>query len=76
MNLRKLLEALFRRLWLLALPIVLAPAVVVALTTSTPQYQSIATVWVSQPQNIDPTTFSGGSNPYLTPCSNPSPGPE
>ena len=65
---RKLLEAAFSRVWLLVLPIVLTPLLAVAMTSSVPQFQSSAAVWVSQPANISPTSFSQAANPYQTPA--------
>ncbi|MGH2634329.1 MAG: hypothetical protein ACRDG3_13040 [Tepidiformaceae bacterium] len=63
---RKLLEAIFRRLWLLVIPVVVTPLIVIALTHTTPQYQSVATIWVSQPSNIGPSALGQAANPYLS----------
>lgn len=63
---RKLLEAVFRRWWLLAVPLVLAPLLVMKLTATTPQYKSVATVWVAQPSNIASTAIGRSTNPYQT----------
>ena len=63
---RKLLEATFRRLWLLVIPIVVTPLLVLALTKTTPQYQSTATIWVSQPANIAPGSLGQPANAYQT----------
>lgn len=63
---RKLLEAVFRRLWLLVIPVVVTPLIVLGLTTTTPKYQSVATVWVSQPSNIGPSALGQAANPYIT----------
>lgn len=64
----KLLEAAFSRLWLLALPIVLAPVAVLLLTQSSPEYSSRASVWVSRPSNVDPGVFLQDSSTWLTPA--------
>ena len=63
---RKLLEAAFRRWWLLVVPVILTPLLVLALTRATPQYQSVATVWVSQPSNIASTAIGRSTNPFQT----------
>ena len=63
---RKLVEAVFRRWWVVLLPIVLAPAAVVALTRHAPEYRSIATVWVARPDSIDGGTLGRSSNPYTS----------
>lgn len=65
---RKLLEAAFRQFWVLALPILLAPIVVFELVDTAPTYRSQATVWVSQPDNIDPGVFSRAASPWETPA--------
>jgi len=63
---RKLLEATFRRFWLLLIPIIVTPLIVVGLTHTTPKYQSVATVWVSQPSNIGPSALGQSANPYIS----------
>ncbi len=64
----KILEAAFGRLWLLALPVVLAPIAVLVLTQSSPEYSSRASVWVSRPSNVDPGVFLQDSSTWLTPA--------
>lgn len=64
----KVLEAAFSRLWLLALPIILAPVAVLLLTQSSPEYSSRANVWVSRPANVDPGVFLQNSSTWLTPA--------
>lgn len=64
----KLLEAVFGRLWLLIIPIIVAPVVVVVLTQSPPEYYSRATVWVSRPANVDPGTLAQSSSWWDTPA--------
>lgn len=63
---RKLVEAVFRRWWVVALPVVLAPILVVMLTRKEPEYQSTSTVWVARPDSIDGGTLGRASNPYIT----------
>ena len=63
---RKLLEATFRRFWLLLIPVIVTPLIVVALTRTTPKYQSVATVWVAQPANIGPAALGQAANPYVS----------
>jgi capsular polysaccharide biosynthesis protein len=65
----KLLETAFSRAWLLVLPIVLVPLLVVALTGSTPVYESWATVWASAPVGDSGPAF-GATNSYVTPAQN------
>ncbi|MDZ7726960.1 MAG: hypothetical protein U5Q44_01490 [Dehalococcoidia bacterium] len=49
----KLVDAVFGRLWLLAIPILLVPIVAVSLTQSEPEYWSRANIWVSRPDDVD-----------------------
>jgi hypothetical protein len=49
---RKLVEAAFRRSWLLILPVVLVPAAVVALVTFPDTYESSGTAWVSDASSL------------------------
>ncbi|OAI40737.1 hypothetical protein AYO38_05350 [bacterium SCGC AG-212-C10] len=67
---RKLAEALFRNLWILILPVVIVPALVLTMVKSTPEYQSSATVWVAQPEGIDTGALTAGGSPYKTPAEN------
>ena len=64
----KLVEAAFRRWWLLIIPIVTVPVVVFLFTIEEPEYRSAATVWVARVDSIDGGPFTRGSNPYLTPA--------
>jgi capsular polysaccharide biosynthesis protein len=67
---RKLAEALFRNLWVLILPIVIVPALILVLVKSTPVYESAATVWVAQPDGIDPGALTAGGSVYKSPAEN------
>lgn len=64
----KLVEAAFRRWWLLIIPIVTVPAIIFLLASEEPEYRSAATVWVARVDSIDGGPFTRGSNPYLTPA--------
>lgn len=65
----KLIETIFRRLWVLALPLILVPILVVLLTAKPAVYVSRATVWVTNPiGNSRPTL--GQPNSYLSPAQN------
>lgn len=64
----KLLEAAFSRLWLLLIPVVVAPLAVVLMTQSPPEYHSRATVWVSRPANVDPGTLAQSNSWWETPA--------
>ena len=56
MIIRKLVEHAFKRLWLLAIPIVVAPALVLYISSQQPErYVSTASVWASDPRGIDAT---------------------
>ena len=67
MIIRKLVEHAFKRLWLLAIPIVVAPALVLYISSQQPErYVSTASVWASDPRGIDATSldnFSSRSSP-------------
>jgi capsular polysaccharide biosynthesis protein len=65
----KLLETIFHRVWLLALPVILVPLVVVLLTRSTPTYESWASVWASAPVGDSGPAF-GQTNSYVSPAQN------
>jgi hypothetical protein len=59
---RKLVELAFRRLPLLALPMVLAPALVIAALSGVPdKYRSSATVWVSEAAGLGALPLGGDS---------------
>jgi uncharacterized protein involved in exopolysaccharide biosynthesis len=64
----KLLESAFRRWWLLLLPIIAVPLLVMALTAKSPVYASAATIWISRPPGIDAGALSSSASPYLTPA--------
>jgi hypothetical protein len=66
----KLVEAAFRRWWLLLVPIIAVPLMVFVLTSKAPAYFSGATIWISRPPGIDAGAFSNASNPYLTVAQN------
>jgi len=65
----KLVETIFHRYWAIVLPVILVPMLIIALTRSTPTYQSSAVVWVSLPV-VDSSVQLGHNNPYLTPAQN------
>lgn len=66
---RKLVENVFSRFWLLLIPVIAAPAIVFALIKNTPQYTSVATVWVSKPaNNIDPGSFARSTGVFQNPA--------
>lgn len=64
----KLAEAAFSRLWLLLIPIVIAPIVATAMMQEEPQYWSSSTVWVSRPENVDPGVLLSTAQPWETPA--------
>ena len=66
----KLVETAFRRWYLLLLPMLIVPLLIVALTPTTPTYKSNASVWVSKPENIDGGSLTRNANPYLTTAQN------
>jgi hypothetical protein len=45
---RKLIDAFFARLWLLVIPVILAPLAVLMMTSKPPVYESTSTVWVGR----------------------------
>lgn len=49
----KLVDAVFGKLWLLIIPIILVPLVTVTMTRSEPEYTSRANIWVSRPDDVD-----------------------
>ena len=61
---RKLIENAFTRWWMLLIPVVLAPALVLVLTPTADQFESTASVWVARPGNIDPGALTRSANPY------------
>ena len=65
----KLIETIFRRLWVLALPLILVPILVVVLTAKPAVYVSRASVWVTNPIG-DARPTLGQANPYLSPAQN------
>lgn len=67
---RKLVEAFFRSLWILILPVVLVPALVIILVDEEPSYVSEATVWVTRADELEATALTANANPYLTPAQN------
>jgi hypothetical protein len=67
---RKLVEAAFRSWWVLLLPVVLLPALVLALVDHPVEYRSSAQVTVSAPEGIDPGPLGQNRNPWRTPAQN------
>lgn len=65
---RKLVEIAFRRIALLALPVVAAPVLAFLLVPSSTKYASSATVWVSEPAAFDGTGVARTENPFVTPA--------
>ncbi len=65
----KLIETIFHRLWILAIPVMLTPVLVLALTARTDSFESRSTVWVSNPIG-DAGPSLGQTNPYLSPAQN------
>jgi hypothetical protein len=64
---RKLAEIFFAQLWILLIPVVLVPALVLIGTAKDPEYEARATVWVGSP--IGPSVFGEGS-PWMTRAQN------
>ncbi len=67
---RKLMEAAFRNLWILVLPMILLPVAVLFLTQKPPTYHAGATIWVSTPEGVDTGPLSAVGSPYNTPAQN------
>lgn len=67
---RKLVEATFRNLWLLLLPMILLPVAVVFLTRSEPTYHSGATIWTQTNEDLNSGPLDDNLNPYQTPAQN------
>ncbi len=65
----KLIETIFRRLWMLAIPVLLTPIAVLALTAKPDSFESRSTVWVSSPIG-DARPSVGQSSAYLSPAQN------
>ncbi len=65
----KLVETVFQKFWVLILPAVLAPMLVLGLTHKSPEYQSNAVVWVSAPVAGESAAL-GYNNAWLTPAQN------
>ncbi|MCK9520440.1 MAG: hypothetical protein M0R74_15665 [Dehalococcoidia bacterium] len=65
---RKLVETAFRNKIALLAPIVLVPLLVLLFTSSPRPYQSVATVWVTEPP--DQQAVLGHSDPWRTPAQN------
>ncbi|MGE0572632.1 MAG: hypothetical protein AB7H85_01505 [Dehalococcoidia bacterium] len=56
---RKLVETLFRRSWLLLIPVVSVPLLVAALVSHETVYRSASVAWVSEIAGTGTTTFAG-----------------
>lgn len=67
---RKLVEAVFRSLWVVLLPVILVPVLVIALTESPMVYQSNATAWVARPEGIDSGALAQSESIYRSPAEN------
>lgn len=67
---RKLVEAGFRNLWVLLLPILVVPVIVTFLTRETTVYNSGATIWTQQTEGVDAGPLTASTNPYITPAEN------
>ncbi len=65
----KLVETIFRRLWVVAIPIVIVPLFVVVMTEGFPTYESHAKVWVTSPVG-DAQPAIGHTNTFMTPAQN------
>ena len=65
----KLIETIFHRLWILAIPVILTPIAVLALTARSDSFESRSTVWVSSPIG-DAQPSVGQSSAYLSPAQN------
>lgn len=63
---RKLLEAFFSHLWILLIPVVLAPAAVLMLRETTPVYESQSTVWVDR--SLDGAALVGDGPSWISPA--------
>lgn len=66
----KLAEAAFRLWYVLLVPIVLVPAIVLLATRPSTVYGSSASIWVSKPAGIDAGSLSRNASPYLTSAQN------
>lgn len=67
---RKLVEAGFRNLWILLLPILIVPVAVTFLTREETVYNSGATIWTQQTEGVDSGPLATSTNPYITPAEN------
>lgn len=65
---RKLVEAAFRRWPLLLAPVLLAPALALYVAPSATEYVSGATVWVTDPIDLEAGVIARTDNPYTTPA--------
>lgn len=65
----KLVETIFRRFWVLVIPVLLVPIAVIGLTGRAASYESRATVWVTDPLG-DAKASVGQTNSYLSPAQN------
>ncbi len=63
---RKIIEAFFRRLWLIAVPVVLVPLAVFLLVRPETEYQSTATVWVDR--SLGGAALIGEVSQWTTPA--------
>lgn len=63
---RKLVETAFRRAWLLALPVLLVPALVIAFRPHTTTYASSATVWVAKIEGVPQAARAATNNSTAT----------
>lgn len=65
---RKLVETAFRNKFALLAPVVLVPMLVILFSGSSSPYQSVATVWVTEPPDEQATL--GHTDPWRTPAQN------
>lgn len=60
---RKLVETAFRRFWLLAVPVVAVPVLVLMLASHETVYRSASVAWVAEVTGPGATTFAGSGGP-------------
>lgn len=65
---QKLVEAAFRNLWVLIIPIVVAPLLVVVLSGKPASYESTASVWVSRADGVQAGSLTKDASDFVTPA--------
>jgi len=67
---RNLVETAFRLWWLIPIPIIAVPLLVLIATRSPATYVSSANVWVTRPDGVDAGALVRNWSPYATPAQN------